>query len=224
MTHKKESVVVISAPSGTGKTTINRRLVETIDDLEFSISHTTRAIRKGEIDGDHYWFVHADQFQKLIKTNAMIEWASVFGNLYGTSFQEIDRITAKGHRALLEIDVQGWEQIKLKMPGALSIFILPPSMKILWDRLQKRGTDDFQVRWHRFLTAREELDHCAHYQYFVINDDLETTFNSILRFLQHRKAMPLSFEQGLAHGRSLIEEFEAADWIKDLRKRKGSEP
>ena len=110
-----KSVYVVTAPSGTGKTTLNKRLILEIPDLEFSISYTTRKKRLGERDSLDYWFVSKEQFHNHIENNEMLEWAEVFGNLYGTSIQEVNRILSKNHKILIEIDVKGWMQLKSKL-------------------------------------------------------------------------------------------------------------
>lgn len=207
---------VITAPSGTGKTTLNRRLVSEVSDLEFSISHTTRQQRMGEINGDHYWFVTKSEFEALVSAGNMLEWANVFGNLYGTSKSEIDRILSKDHSALLEIDVQGWQQAKVLIPDAVSVFIMPPSIADLWQRLERRGTDSLETRWKRIKTARQELDFADQYRYFIVNDDLEQAYKELKELVTTGKAPRLDFQQGVTFSKKLKQEFDEAPWLKKI--------
>ena len=214
----KTTIFVVSAPSGTGKTTLNRRLVKEFPQIQFSISHTTRPIRPGERNGDHYHFVPDAEFSKLVASERMLEWAEVFGNKYGTTLDELSRIRSLGKNALLEIDVQGWQQAKRKLPEAVSIFILPPSVKHLWQRLEKRGTDSIEVRLKRILTGRKEIQHGVEFQHVIINDDIEKAYGELKNVVIDRKQGSLSREQGLAHCAALLTEFDRADWLKELKK------
>lgn len=211
-------VFVISAPSGTGKTTLNRKLVNEFPQLQFSVSHTTRPIRSGETNGDHYHFVTNDQFTELVAQGKMLEWAEVFGNKYGTSSDELARIHRLGKIGLLEIDVQGWHQARQKLENAVSIFILPPSVSDLWQRLEKRGTDAQEVRLKRILTARKEIENGHEFQYFIINDDFAQAYEELKHIVIDRKDGALSRQQGLQHCTELLREFDNAAWLKDLRK------
>ena len=209
-------VIVISAPSGTGKTTLNRRLVSEMVTLDLSVSHTTRAIRPGEMNGDHYWFITMEQFQAQIADNKMLEWANVFGNMYGTSRDELERIAAAGHDVLLEIDVQGWQQAKEHLSNALAIFILPPTIRELWDRLANRGTDNLATRLKRLRTARAELDHASSYGAFIINDHLDRAYKELKDLVGNGTAGSLDFNSGLDHCQTLIREFDQADWLREI--------
>ena len=213
-------VLVITAPSGTGKTTLNRRLVRELSNLEISVSLTTRSSRQNEINGDHYWFVTKQEFQNKITSGTMLEWAEVFGNLYGTSLDEVQRIQTEGKRPVLEIDVQGWEKAKDKLPGATSVFIMPPSMKTLWERLKNRGTDPLEVRLRRINTAREELDHGKHYQYFVINDDLDRAYFELKQIVLGQKPS-LDRQNGLSHCQKLLNECKEP-WFTELSAEDGT--
>jgi guanylate kinase len=211
------TVFVVSAPSGTGKTTLNRRLLKECPGLEISVSHTTRKPRPGEVDGVHYHFIGPDGFRKMIDQGAFIEWAEVHGNLYGTSFAELKRIESVGKNPLLEIDIQGWHNAKPLLPNAVSIFILPPSLASLWQRLETRGSDNLDVRWVRLQNAYDEIQKAHEYDILIINNELEVAFQKL-------KAIILSLEperggdpEGLILCQKLNEEFESADWIKRLR-------
>lgn len=203
-----KKTIVITAPSGTGKTTINKRLVKELDDLEFSVSYTTRPIRVNELNGVHYWFVTRQEFEALIADNKMIEWANVFGNYYGTGYAELERAESRGKSILLEIDVQGWKSVNSKIPGLCSLFILPPSVEELWNRLSSRGTETKAVMEKRFATAKQEIELGQHFNHFVINDDLERSYQLIKNFLLRNEALPLTKEEGQKHCRKLLEEFE----------------
>jgi guanylate kinase len=216
------SVYVVTAPSGTGKTTLNRRLIQDIPDLTLSVSHTTRPVRPGEINGDHYWFTSVESFKEDIEHHKMLEWAEVFGNYYGTSLSELNRIHQKGCRALLEIDVQGWAQARVKIPEALGIFILPPSISDLWKRLSARGTDSLPTRIRRLKTARKELDHSDQYQFFILNDDLDSAYQELKNLIQGTSEPKLDFSKGLAFSKKLKEEFDSAHWIKEIEQNLGS--
>lgn len=165
--------VVISAPSGTGKTTLARRLVEDSSHYVFSVSVTTRPPRKGERDGVDYHFVTREDFEKKIATGAFAEWADVHGRLYGTSRAEIDVAAGRGEHAVLDIDVQGACQIRESFPDAKLIFVLPPSVGIMMNRLIGRGTEDPANIARRLQSAQAELQAVPEFDYVVVNDDLE---------------------------------------------------
>ena len=212
-------VFTVTAPSGTGKTTLNRQLVAEFAEIEMSISYTTRQQRRNETNGDHYWFISQEEFDRQIKKDLMLEWAKVFDYYYGTSLQELKRI-AKGQKiALLEIDVQGWLQAKEKLPEAKSIFIFPPSISDLWARLNARATDSLENRLTRLETARQELSYAHIYDYFILNDNLNSAYQELKKAFYQAKKLNFSKSQGLEHAKNLILEFDKADWIKNLRKK-----
>jgi guanylate kinase len=215
------TVYVVSAPSGTGKTTLNRRLVKEHDNIEMSISHTTRPIRQGEVDGVHYHFVTPDQFRSMIDRQEFIEWAEVHGNLYGTSLQEMKRIQDLGKKPLLEIDVQGWQKAKNLLPDAESVFILPPSLASLWERLEHRGSDDLATRWLRLQNAHQEIRNAYDYKYFIVNRDLETAYLTLKSIIVDGKSELANANKGIQWCQALNEEFKNADWIKGLRAKLG---
>ena len=137
----------------------------------------------------------------------MLEWAVVFGKYYGTSYQEIDRIISKNKKALIEIDVQGWQKAREKLKYAASIFIMPPSVDSLWERLNLRGTEDKEIVIKRFNTARKELESSHNFQYFVINDDLDKAYNQIYNFITKNIPFSLSKKEGIEHSQQLLSSF-----------------
>ena len=175
--------IVVSAPSGGGKTTLCRRLMENLSGLEFSISHTTRAPRGQEKDGVDYHFVSEAEFKTLIAEDKFLEWAEVHGNYYGSSLEAARKQLSAGRDVLFDIDIQGGYQIKEKMPEAVLIFIVPPSMKVLEERLRGRASDAEEVIQKRLKAAREEIEGAVNYSHWIINDDLDCaldTFSSVV--------------------------------------------
>ena len=166
------SIFVISAPSGAGKSTLVRRLIASLPDLAFSVSHTTRPRRAGEKEGRDYFFVTRRRFESMIAAGDFVEWAEVFGHLYGTSKAQLDKALATGRDVLLDIDVQGHQQVKQRLPEALSVFVLPPSFRELKRRLTDRDSDSPQVVERRLAAARQEISHWPEYDYLVVNDRL----------------------------------------------------
>lgn len=162
---------VVSAPSGAGKTSLLSALIAQVDQLQVSISHTTRGQRASEQDGVNYHFVSEADFQAMIAEGAFLEHAQVFGNYYGTSQASIQAQLDAGHDVILEIDWQGAQQIRQQWPGVVSIFILPPSQAALAQRLQQRGQDSAEVIEQRMAAAVDEMSHYVEYDYVVINDD-----------------------------------------------------
>ena len=181
-TNKKGNIFIISAASGTGKTT--SRLLKNNGDIRVSISHTTRQPREGERHGVHYHFVPKEEFESLIRQNAFLEHADVFGNYYGTSIAGVDELRGQGYDVILEIDVQGAEQVRRLLPEACSIFILPPSFEILASRLTNRGTDSEEVIRTRLDKARHEIGQAPLFDYIVVNDDLNTAEADLLHIIK----------------------------------------
>lgn len=183
-TNKKGNIFIISAASGTGKTTLVSRLLKNNGDIRVSISHTTRQPREGERHGVHYHFVPKEEFESLIRQNAFLEHADVFGNYYGTSIAGVDELRGQGYDVILEIDVQGAEQVRRLLPEACSIFILPPSFEILASRLTNRGTDSEEVIRTRLDKARHEIGQAPLFDYIVVNDDLNTAEADLLHIIK----------------------------------------
>jgi guanylate kinase len=164
---------VVSAPSGTGKTTVVERLVQVVPDLSLSRSYTSRAARPGETDGIDYNFITRARFETMIGAEAFLEYAEVFGNLYGTGAEDAERDLAAGRDLVLVIDVQGARQVRLRCAGTVGVFVLPPSFSVLEQRLRGRSSDSEQAMQRRLQTARDEVAAFAEYDYVVINDELE---------------------------------------------------
>ncbi len=164
---------IVSAPSGTGKTTLLKRVMDYFPDIKFSISYTTRPPRPGERDGEDYHFISAQRFQQMVKERAFAEWAEVLGNRYGTPLDAIREIRSQGIDLMLDIDSQGAKQIKERFNGGVFIFILPPSLEALEQRLKARGGDEQEVVEFRVSKARDEMKQVVWYNYAVINDNFE---------------------------------------------------
>jgi len=174
MSHgKRGRLVVISAPSGTGKSTVCRRLRAEHDDIAVSVSYTTRAPRGSERDGCEYHFIDEACFDRMIEAGEFLEWAEVFGKRYGSGLADVEKLLAEGKDVLFDIDVQGGAQIKKAVPEAVLIFLLPPSMEELTRRLDLRGTESADQMTKRLKKAVFELGQSVHYDYLVVNDDLE---------------------------------------------------
>ena len=164
----------ISAPSGAGKTSLVKALLEQrAESVAVSVSHSTRAIRPGEVEGKAYHFVNLEEFNKMVEADEFLEHARVFDNCYGTARASVDALLASGKHVILEIDWQGARQVKAKRPETVSIFILPPSREELEQRLRLRGTDDETTIKRRMRDADREMSHYNDAEYLVINDDFE---------------------------------------------------
>ncbi len=174
-------LLILSSPSGAGKTTLTRRLQEKFPELRFSISHTTRPPRAMEVDGRDYHFVDRARFEALVLAGAFLEWAEVHGNLYGTSTAEIERGQATpGCRGMIfDIDYQGARQIRAKQPDVVGVFILPPSMDELLKRLRGRASETEEVVQRRFDVARREIEHYGFFDYLIVNDSLDDAFDEL---------------------------------------------
>lgn len=181
------TLYIISAPSGGGKTSLVHALLQSISNLEVSISHTTRGPRPGEQDDIDYHFVDTTTFEKLIRDNIFLEYAKVFGNYYGTSQQWVQEKLNAGIDIILEIDWQGAHQIRQKMPAAIGIFILPPSWEILEKRLRERAQDDENVITKRMAQARAEISHYHEYDYLIVNDNFAKALADLSAIIRVRR-------------------------------------
>lgn len=167
------TLYIVSAPSGAGKTSLVRALIERLDGIQVSVSHTTRAMRPGEVDGVNYHFVDVATFERMVERGDFFEHARVFDNDYGTSRPAVQARLAAGEDVILEIDWQGARQVREQIPGAVSLFILPPSREALHQRLSSRGTDGPEVIARRMRDAVSEMSHFDEYQHVIINDDFD---------------------------------------------------
>ena len=185
-------MLILSSPSGAGKTTLTRMLLQTKElDLTLSISVTTRARRSSEVDGLHYTFIGKKQFDALREGGDLLEWAEVHGNCYGTPREPVEQVLQQGRDVLFDIDYQGTRQVKEMSGGdAVTIFILPPSMRELRSRLERRAEDRPDVIDKRLSEARNEIRRWTDYDYVLVNDDLQSTFNGLRAILaaEHRRA------------------------------------
>jgi guanylate kinase len=166
-------LIVVSAPSGTGKTTVVERLVQVVPGLSLSRSYTSRAARPGETDGVDYNFITRQRFEAMIAEDAFLEWADVFGNFYGTAEADAKRERASGRDLVLVIDVQGARQVRTRCPETVGVFVLPPSYEILEQRLRGRSQDSEKAMQRRLATARAEVAAFVEYDYVIVNDELE---------------------------------------------------
>ncbi|MDD2955466.1 MAG: guanylate kinase [Oscillospiraceae bacterium] len=171
--NKKGKLIICSGPSGVGKGTIVRRYVEERGDVELSVSATTRGPRPGEEDGVHYHFLTQEQFRQRIDADGMLEYACFAGNYYGTPRDKVEQALAAGRDVILEIEVQGAMKVKEKCPGAVMVFIMPPSYAVLQKRLSGRGTEDEATVKRRLSAAAGEMEKARGYDFIVVNDDLE---------------------------------------------------
>jgi guanylate kinase len=195
------TILIVVAPSGAGKTSLVRALLDARERIRHSVSFTTRAPRDGEHHGQDYCFISESEFRKRRIAGEFLEWAEVHGNLYGTSRQWIDEQTAAGADIVLEIDWQGARQVRSLYPEAISIFIAPPSLEILKQRLQSRAKDSPAVIERRLAAARNELEHAAEFQYIIVNQDFNEACRQLLsiadaarcRFLQQAALQPALF-------------------------------
>ncbi|MBV0933940.1 guanylate kinase [Marinobacterium weihaiense] len=181
------TLYILSAPSGAGKTSLVKALLQQDEQVVVSVSHTTRDMRPGEQDGVDYNFVTMDAFNALIEQGQFLEYAEVFGNKYGTSQQWVKEQLAAGRDVILEIDWQGAEQVRHLMPEAVTVFILPPSRAALRERLNARGQDSEAVIDGRMAEATSEMSHYPEYDYLLINDDFETALQQLASLFSARR-------------------------------------
>lgn len=197
------TLYIVSAPSGAGKSSLIQALLKTqpLYDTQVSISHTTRAIRPGEKNGEHYYFITESKFQQMIEHNDFLEYACVFGNYYGTSRVVIEEIINSGVDVFLDIDWQGAQQIRPKMPSARTIFILPPSKNELLRRLRGRGQDSEETINQRMAQAVAEIKHYNEYDYIIVNDDFNTALGDLQSIIRSER---LRFERQIQRHNTLI--------------------
>jgi guanylate kinase len=198
------TVFIISAPSGSGKSTLTRELLARMPCLRFSVSYTTRPPRGQERDGHDYFFISREEFEKRIAKGEFLEHAEVFGNYYGTHASELDRAAAEGVDLVLDIDVQGARQLKGRIPGAVSIFILAPSRQILEERLRARSQDSDAVIARRLRDAAEEIRNYSLYDYLLVNREVESSVETLIAIVKATRSRRDRMEKEI---RPILETF-----------------
>ena len=205
------NLFIIAAPSGCGKTSLVRALIESSNNLSVSISHTTRKPRKGEINSKNYHFVSKERFGEMISNNDFVEYAEVFGNMYGTARSNIKEKLDANIDIILEIDWQGARQVRENMPNSISIFILPPSKNVLLQRLTDRGQDDEETISKRMKNSESEMSHYDEFEYLVINDQFDSALNDLKAIIQdcnnNIKNIEFSLENQISRHRYLFKEL-----------------
>ncbi|MGH9874861.1 MAG: guanylate kinase [Pyrinomonadaceae bacterium] len=204
---------VVSSPSGGGKGTLIRRVMNQVPNLSYSVSFTTRAPRNGEVDGREYFFVTTEQFEAMVAAGEFLEWAQVHSKLYGTARQQVMREIAAGRDIILEVDVQGAASVRSLLADSVSIFILPPSFEILKQRLEARGTDSPEELGLRLRNAHLELKDYSAFQYVILNDELDRAANQMTAIV-HAERARLSRQETKV--RRIVEAFTAPE-IPDLQ-------
>jgi guanylate kinase len=197
-------LIVVSSPSGGGKGTLIDRVLKTVPNVSYSVSFTTRAPRPAEEDGREYFFIDRPTFEEMIEQGEFLEWADVYGHLYGTNCKQVERERDAGHDIILEIDVQGAESIREKVPDAVSIFILPPSFELLRERLLARGTDSADALEKRMQGAPSEVEQYRNFQYVILNDDINRASQQLASVVYAERARRERHEVKL---RSALEDF-----------------
>ena len=184
MTTTLGNLFILSAPSGTGKTSLAKALFQTDIDLSLSVSYTSRSVRFGEVEGRDYYFVERKIFERMTKHGEFLESAEIYGNLYGTSQKWINEAIDSGQDILLEIDSQGAQQVRRIFSNAVSIFVLPPSLEVLETRLRNRNQDCQEVIARRMAAARQEISHVSEYDYVIINENLDKALRDLVCVVQ----------------------------------------
>jgi guanylate kinase len=202
------TVIVMSAPSGAGKSTVLERVLREVEGLRFSVSHTTRPPRAGEVEGVHYRFVSRETFEALKREGRLLEWARVHGHLYGTARSEFDAARRDGVDVLLDLDVQGAAQVRTAIHDAVRIFLLPPSYRDLELRLRGRGQDDAEAIRRRLERATEEVSLYREYDYVVVNDDLDACVAAVKSIIA---AARLRTSRAEERARRIIETFHSKE-------------
>ncbi|TXH69008.1 MAG: guanylate kinase [Thiothrix sp.] len=201
---KPGQLYIVSAPSGAGKTSLLNALCQQLKHLTISVSHTTRAPRPGEVDGEHYHFVSVATFQQEIEQGLFLEYAQVFDNYYGTSKTAVDSLLSARKDVILEIDWQGARQVRERAEQVISIFILPPSQASLEERLRKRQQDSEDIIQRRMRDARDEISHYPEYDYVIINDDFDDALADLVAIFRSER---LRLKRQVLHHASLLAEL-----------------
>lgn len=201
---KPGQLYIVSAPSGAGKTSLLQQLCQQLQHLTISVSHTTRAPRPGEIEGQHYHFVSLDSFKQEIEQGLFLEYAQVFDNYYGTSKTAVDALLTARKDVILEIDWQGARQVRERTDNVISIFILPPSQAALEERLRKRKQDSEEIIQRRMRDARNEISHYPEYDYVIINDQFDDALADLVAIFRSER---LRLKRQLQHHAKLLAEL-----------------
>jgi guanylate kinase len=199
---------VVSAPSGTGKTTVAEQLVHRVTDLSLSRSYTSRPARPGEADGVDYNFITRPRFEAMIAADAFLEWADVFGNLYGTGASDAARELDSGRDLVLVIDVQGARQVRRRCPDTVGVFVMPPSYEVLEQRLRGRSKDTEEAMQRRLKTARAEVAAFTEYDYVIVNDELEACVERLKAIVGAERA---KLRRARATAEAIVETFKRKD-------------
>lgn len=204
---RRGNLFVMSAPSGSGKTTLRQQLLSRLEDVIFSVSYTTRQQRPGEKDGSDYHFICREEFEAKIGRNEFLEWAKVHDHLYGTGRAETEVVRNEGKDILLDLDVQGADQVRRAQPEAVTIFVLPPSLKVLEQRLRGRRRDEPHEIEQRLATARREVSRYREYHYVIVNDDIERSAQLLQAIVVAERARPHLMDDEI---QSVLKSFEDA--------------
>lgn len=192
---RKGILFVLSGPSGSGKTTLAKHIVEKVDKVDFAISYTTRKKREGETDGIDYKFITEKKFRDMIDNNEYAEWAEVHGNLYGTPVKEIDKAIESGKDILLDIDIQGSSQIRKSYKNSVHIFLIPPDLNELRNRLSKRNTEKLEDLEKRMVTAIKEISKIQDYDYIIISDDIDNSLQKLESIIKSVRSSTLFMKE-----------------------------
>jgi guanylate kinase len=198
------TVFIISAPSGSGKSTLTAALIRTVRNIRFSVSYTTREPRGQEKDGEDYFFITREEFQRRAALGEFLEHAEVFGNYYGTHFSELERAARDGYDLVLDIDVQGARQLKEKIPAGVSIFVLAPSRQVLEERLRSRGQDSDEVIQRRLREAAEEIRNYDRYDYVLVNQEVAASIDTLVSIVKATRSRRDRMEDSI---RPILETF-----------------
>ncbi|MGM0564649.1 MAG: guanylate kinase [Pseudomonadota bacterium] len=200
----KGTLYTVSAPSGAGKTSLVKALLDDLDGIGVSVSHTTRDKRPGEVDGEDYHFVSHEEFEAMVEASQFLEFAQVFRNYYGTSQQAVEDTLKSGRDVILEIDWQGMQQVKRQRPDCVAISVLPPSLQTLEERLRSRESDSEEEIAHRMEQAQEEASHFAECDFLVVNDDFDTALAELRAIIHSHR---LVVDRQVERHRALITEL-----------------
>lgn len=201
--HESGTLFIITAPSGAGKTSLTKALIQTLTDAQIMVSYTTRTQRPGEENGIHYWFIDAVEFEQMINDQAFLEYAKVFDHYYGTSRKQVEACLLSGKDAFLTIDWQGATQLSALFPGVVSIYILPPSKELLQQRLEKRGQDSATTIQRRLAEVSREVSHYHHFDYLIINDQFPVALADLQAIVRANRLKQT--RQAIKHKKLLME-------------------